>query len=45
MQFLMLLSVYCSYSGARTADAFLQYLEDKLEQDWSFAPSEAFRNA
>ena len=29
--------MHCSYSGARTADAFLQFLEDKLEQDRGFA--------
>ena len=34
----------CSYSGARTADALLQYLEDNLEQDRGLTPSEAFRN-
>lgn len=34
----------CSYSGARTADTFLQYLEENLEQDRGFTPSEAFRN-
>lgn len=31
----------CSYSGARTADGFLQFLEEKIEQDRGFARIES----
>lgn len=31
----------CSYSGARTADAFLEFLDAKLEEDRGFARVES----
>ena len=31
----------CSYSGGRTSDAFLQFLEEKIEQDRGFARIES----
>ena len=33
--------IVCSYSGARTADGFLQFLEEKIEQDRGFARVES----